>query len=135
MRCRRVFDQLELGVDRIPLIAAGGVNSFEKMKEKLSKMLDNLEYEDLLKLKVDSEMGSRFYQEAVTQKLDEVELQHRKVCASCGASMNAKHDAYTLLFGEQTIRKKASFCGMDCLQEFLTVLNVTKVNSLKKEVE
>jgi len=104
------------------------------MENKIKLLLDSMEYEDLLKLKDDLIVGSPIYKKLVFDKLQEIETSHRSVCASCGGKVNSKSDAYTLLFGERTIRKKASFCGMDCLQEFIGKLAIQNRSALEKEV-
>ena len=103
--------------------------------EKINHLLGHLEYKDLLDLKQDLDAGSYLLHHAVNKKLNDIELSHRKVCACCEKELEKEvDDVYTLLFGEQTIRKKASFCGLDCLQHFLYSLNQSKRLSLKKEV-
>jgi hypothetical protein len=104
------------------------------MEEIINKMLGIMEYKDLIKLKKEVNSGGYLLQNLVNQKLNAVENEHRKVCASCGKELNLSiDDPYTLLFGEKTIRKKASFCGLDCLHEFLGILNMNKFKSLQKE--
>ena len=39
------------------------------------------------------------------------------------------------MFGENTIKKKASFCGMDCLNEFLNILRQDKEDMLRKDMQ
>jgi len=93
-----------------------------------------MEYQDLVKLKNEVNSGGYLLKNIVNKKVHEVETTHRKICASCGKEMNLEiDDPYTLLFGEKTIRKKASFCGMDCLHEFLGVIKFNKNKSLQQE--
>ena len=90
------------------------------MEDKLLKLLGSLDFTELQKVKRDLDSGSLLFKHIVNQKIAEVEHSDRHVCASCGAMMSKeKHEVYTLLFGAQSIRKKASFCGTDCLQDFL----------------
>ncbi len=102
-----------------------------KMEEKIYALLQNLDYAELKKLERDLQSGAYIFKSAVKRKVFALENEHKKVCASCGKKLKLEiDDAYTLLFGEQTIRKKASFCGMDCLDEFTSFLKVQKQNSL-----
>lgn len=94
------------------------------MEDKLTKMLGNLEYSELQKVKRDLDSGSLLIKHLVEKKIAEVETSDRSLCASCGSIMSKENsEIYTLLFGAQSVRKKASFCGTDCLHEFLGQLN------------
>lgn len=102
------------------------------MEEKLSQLLGSLEYAELVKLQRDLSSGGLFFQGVIDKKVHEVETAHRKLCASCGKEMHVERDdLYTLVFGEKTIRKKASFCGIDCLENFTEVLKDHKMASMR----
>jgi hypothetical protein len=102
------------------------------MEEKLLHMLGALEYSDLLKIQRDLSSGGLFVQNVVDRKLRELETTHRKLCATCGKEMHVEtDDVYTLVFGERTIKKKASFCGIDCLENFTDVLKDHNLASLR----
>lgn len=103
------------------------------MEDKLKKMLGNLEYHELQKLKRDIDSGSLLFKHIVESKIAEVEHSDRQLCASCGTIMSKENsEVYTLLFGAQSIRKKASFCGTDCLHDFLTQTTISKTSSLEQ---
>ena len=40
-----------------------------------------------------------------------------KFCPICGSTV--KEDCFVLIWGEPSIRKKAHFCGKDCLEYFI----------------
>lgn len=102
------------------------------MEEKITKILGTLDYSELIRIQKDLESGGLFLQQLVTQKVREVETTNRKFCASCGKDMQTeKDDIYTLLFGEKTMKKKASFCGIDCLESFTDMLKEHKTASLR----
>lgn len=99
------------------------------------KILGSLEYSELQRLKRDLDSGGLLTQHVVNSKINEVETSNRSFCASCTRSLVPdKNEIYTLVFGENTIKKKASFCGMDCLHDFLTVLRQDKEDLLRKEM-
>jgi hypothetical protein len=105
------------------------------MEEKLQQLLNSLEYKDLLQLQRDLKSGALLTQHVVNKKLNEVETSHRSFCASCTKNMNVERDdVYTLVFGDKTIKKKASFCGLDCLHEFTKNIQADRVQQFKKEL-
>lgn len=102
------------------------------MEEKIKKIIGALEYAELLQLQRDLDSGAFFMQQIVNQKVREIETISRKICATCGKDMHAEKDEmYTLLFGEKTIKKKASFCGIDCLENFTEILKDHRFASLR----
>lgn len=104
--------------------------------EKIEKLLENLQYEDLMQLHLDISHGGMLLKNIVSKKLAEAEHNHTRICACCGKGLQKEiDDIYTLLFGEQTIKKKASFCGSDCLQEFITDLAHIKQQSYQQEIK
>jgi len=55
-----------------------------------------------------------------------------KTCPACGNTV--EDDCFVLTWGEPTARKKAHFCGIDCLEYFLSTFikkNITKQKKLK----
>ncbi|MFT4312189.1 MAG: hypothetical protein ACMXYF_03085 [Candidatus Woesearchaeota archaeon] len=63
-----------------------------------------------------------------------IELQSKSVCATCGAFVCASPKTYTLVFGPEDFKKKASFCGHDCLVHFTKYLETFEKPSLKENV-
>jgi hypothetical protein len=105
------------------------------MEERLQQLLNSLEYKDLLHLQRDLKSGALLTQHVVSKKLNEVETSHRSFCAGCTKNMNVeKDDVYTLVFGDRTVKKKASFCGLDCLHEFTKNIQEEKHNLFKREL-
>ncbi len=106
------------------------------MEDKILKLFGNLEYAELHKLKRDLESGAYLMQHLVNKKITEVETKNRSFCAGCNSVLTPnKDDIYTLIFGETTIKKKASFCGTDCLNEFLLNIRRDKDEQLRQELE
>lgn len=79
-------------------------------------MIESLSLRGLELLKHDLELGGKQTLALVEKKITQLELQHRKICATCGNGVTTTN--YTLLFGPHDLRKKASFCGIDCLERF-----------------
>ncbi len=83
---------------------------------RLARFVDNLREEDLELLKKDLEAGNieRLINKKIKEKREE---DFNKVCPVCHA--NAEEENLTLIFGPKGLRKKASFCALDCLEYFL----------------
>ena len=99
------------------------------MKYKVKDVVDSIEYEDLLKLKRDIEGGGVHITKLIDQKIKEQEKQHEKVCSTCSNDIDPYSvNNYTLIFGSEDFKKKATFDGLDCLETFLE-----KLKQIKKE--
>ncbi|HHE36238.1 MAG TPA: hypothetical protein ENL16_00300 [Candidatus Woesearchaeota archaeon] len=91
---------------------------------KLAKLIENLNEEDLKLIKKDLEAGN--IERLINKKLQEKkEEDFNKVCPVCQTPIG--EESLTLIFGPKGLRKKASFCALDCLEYFL--------NKIKQEKE
>jgi hypothetical protein len=98
------------------------------------EFLSSLEHYELVKLKQDLEKGSIDIAKAVQEKIIEHERKHTKICATCSNELDPYSTSnYTLLFGPSDFLKKASFCGLDCLEYFLVRLKQIKRGAEKKD--
>lgn len=97
------------------------------MKKRFGELIDYVEYEDLLKLKNDIEDGGFHLKKLVEKKIKEHNTKHDQQCAVCSNILDTYSiNNYTLVFGPEDFKKKASFCGIDCLGYFLTNLKKMK---------
>jgi hypothetical protein len=96
----------------------------------LSKM-DDLE---LFELKQDISNEDSKFSDMINNEIKRRESEHKKFCATCGAELNGINQ-FTLLFGPEGLKKRASFCGIDCLEEFLGRLRESKYKEMKKETK
>jgi len=97
------------------------------MKYKLREIIGSLEYDELLKMKKDIDAGAFHLKQFVDVKVREQQKLHSQVCSNCSAPLDpASTNNFTLLFGPEDFKKKASFCGMDCLEYFLKDLKEIK---------
>ena len=97
------------------------------MSRRFEDLFDVLDYNELMRFKIDLDSGAitvkRLLEERIKKKLKE----HEKVCATCSSQMNFyKTNNYTLVFGPDDFKKKASFCGLDCLEYFIIKLKDMK---------
>lgn len=91
---------------------------------RLAKLIKSLSEEDLKLIKKDLEEGN--IEKLINKKLQEKrEEDFNKVCPVCQTPI--REESLTLMFGPKGLRKKASFCALDCLEYFL--------NRIKQEKE
>lgn len=89
---------------------------------KLAKLVKELSYDDLVKIRKDILAGNML--RLVEERLDAHENPN-KVCPVCNAPLDPK-TAITLHFGPQGLRQRASFDGEDCLEYFVTKMAKNK---------
>ncbi len=113
------------------------MNLNEEELKKLSELVKTSILDELLKLSDDelNEINNFEFQEENKNKNKNVEeefYKHNslKECAVCGSEIK-DFGHYSIEFGEN-IRKKANFCGLDCLSEFIEELKYAKGLKQKK---
>ncbi len=105
----------------------------EMSNKRLRDVIDYLDSDELLRIKVDLEKGGIHLKDFVSIKLKERENLHRQICSNCQADIDPHSTSiYTLVFGPSDFKKKATFCGMDCLEYFLESIKEMK---LKKNID
>lgn len=102
------------------------------MARRFEEVIDVLDYNELMRFKNDLDSGAitlkRHLQENIKKRLKE----HEKVCATCSSDINFyKSNNYTIIFGPDDFKKKATFCGLDCLGYF--VIKLKDIKSKPKE--
>ena len=104
---------------------------------RLSKFLSMLEHYELVKLKQEMENGNLDVEKEVQENIKELEKKHAKYCGTCSNTLNLYNtNNYTIIFGPEDFKKKASFCGLDCLEYFLIKLKqMKKENKNAKKIE
>jgi hypothetical protein len=96
-------------------------------KYRLRDVIDSLEFDEIVKMKKDLELGGFHLKRFLEQKISEHEKSHEKYCANCSAKLDPYGtNNFTLIFGPEDFKKKASFCGIDCLEYFLQELRKMK---------
>lgn len=93
------------------------------MSRRFEEVMDILDYNELMRFKSDLDSGAVTIKRLLEEKIKKGLKEHEKVCATCSNSLNLyKTNNYTLLFGPDDFKKKASFCGLDCLEYFMIKL-------------
>ncbi|MFH0870384.1 MAG: hypothetical protein V1866_05000 [archaeon] len=89
---------------------------------KLSKIINELDEDELELIRKDLEAGhiERLINQRITEKKEQ---DFNKVCPVCQTPID--EESLTLIFGPKGLKRKASFCALDCLQYF--------VNKIKTE--
>ena len=102
---------------------------------RFNEFLSTLEHYELVKLRQDIEKGSFDITKAIQEKIKEIERKHAGCCSTCSNSLDPYNtNNYTIIFGPDDFRKKASFCGLDCLEYFLIKLKQMKTSTGKTEL-
>ena len=96
-----------------------------------------LEHYELVKLKQEMENGNLDVEKEVQENIKELEKKQAKYCGTCSNTLNLYNtNNYTIIFGPEDFKKKASFCGLDCLEYFLIKLKQMKnENKNAKKIE
>ncbi len=104
--------------------------------KRIRDVIDFLSFEELQKMKRDLDSGGFHLLRLVKHKIQENERSHKQFCSFCGAQLDMQsiHN-YTVVFGPYDFRKKASFCGTDCLLSFFRNLNGLQSNTSLNEVQ
>ena len=101
------------------------------MPRRYEDAIESLDYGELTRLKQDVDEGAfktkKILEERIKTKLKE----HEKTCSTCSNDLKFYSTSnYTLVFGPDDFKKKASFCGIDCMEYFIIKLKEIKT---KKE--
>tara|TARA_Y100000310_G_C20540214_1_gene742881 strand:- start:702 stop:1028 length:327 start_codon:yes stop_codon:yes gene_type:complete len=101
---------------------------------RFKQFLDSLEHYELTYLKKKIETGKLDVVKELQEKLKEHEKKHANDCSTCSNSLDPYNmNSYTIMFGPEDFKKKASFCGLDCMEYFLINLKKMKKGTEKTE--
>jgi len=90
-------------------------------------LIDNLDYEELVKIKKDLDLGGVHIKRLINFKIKEKEMLHKRTCAHCGKEIDPFNlNNYTVIFGPEDFKKKVTFCAYDCMKYFMDSLNSLK---------
>ena len=99
------------------------------MSRRFEEVMDILDYNELMRFKNDFDSGAVTLKRLLEEKIKKKLKEHEKICATCSNNLNFyKINNYTLIFGPDDFKKKASFCGLDCLEYFIIKLKEMKTN-------
>lgn len=98
---------------------------------KLSKIINDLSEEDLLKIKRDLISGN--IDKLIEKKLETLRAHNfsSKQCPVCGGIISS--DSLVLEFGKPYIRRRAFFDGTDCLEYFVNTQIKKNLDDVPKQ--
>ena len=106
------------------------------MKLNLKDALGSLDYHELVDLHEDLEGGGHSTRALVKDRILEKEKEMGKLCQVCQSEIDPHSTSnYTLLLGPEGLRRKASFCAIDCLEYFLKNLKDLRQATVDKHVQ
>jgi hypothetical protein len=99
---------------------------------KLARVIVEMDEAELRQVKRDLEEGN--FQRLINQKIAEkVDESSNKICPVCHTAIEEGNQ--TLVFGPAGLRKKATFCALDCLEFFISRIKEQKRYSAQQEEE
>ena len=102
-------------------------------KKKFVEMLSSLEYEELVELQRDLFNGGASTKQLVSNKLKEISFRESRTCGTCGNQVNLREsNEFTLIFGTPEVKKRASFCALDCMDYFTSNLKLLTTKKIQK---
>lgn len=105
------------------------------MSRRFEDVIEILDYNELMRFKSDLDSGAIILKRLLEEKIKKKLKEHEKICATCSNTLNFyKTNNYTLVFGPDDFKKKASFCGLDCLGYFITKLKDMKASLKESDV-
>lgn len=97
------------------------------MTKKFEDLLESLSYDELMELKKDIDSSAPTTKRIVEDKIKKKMKEYEKACSTCSSTLRFySSNNYSLIFGPDDFKKKASFCGIDCLEYFLSKLKNIK---------
>ena len=106
------------------------------MKLKMKDAIGSMDYHDLVELHEDLDKGGHVTRELVKSVILEKEKELGKLCHICQSEIDPHSTTnYTLLLGPEGLRRKASFCAIDCLKYFISAEEQRKAEFQKKSAQ
>lgn len=102
------------------------------MVYRLRDVIDGIDYSELQKLRADLAAGGLHVRKFVDKKIAEHERKYDQICAGCQTTIDPYSTTnYTLVFGPDDLKRKATFCALDCLRHFIASLEAQKMQRAK----
>lgn len=106
------------------------------MRLKIKDAIGSMDYHDLVDLHEDLDEGGHVTRELVKSVILEKEKEMGKLCHICQSEIDPNSTTnYTILLGPEGLRRKASFCALDCLKYFISVEEQRKSEFQKKSAQ
>jgi hypothetical protein len=106
------------------------------MKLKIKDAIGSMDYHDLVELHEDLGNGGHVTRELVKGVILDKEKEMGRLCHVCQSEIDPHSTTnYTLLLGPEGLRRKASFCALDCLKYFISAEERRKLEFQKKSAQ
>lgn len=103
--------------------------------KRLRDIIHTISYDELLKIKQDLSQGGIHLKKFIQDEIDVRNKQHSALCSTCGIEIDPlSTTSTTLIFGPGDFKKKATFCGKDCLEYFLKNMDDMKKGNNPKTI-
>ena len=104
---------------------------------KIRNLLETMDYNDLINLNHNIKKGEFDFNLLLKNSIKQRQKEHSKYCSVCGNDLEPNNITnYTLMFGPDDFKKKASFCALDCMEYFMLKLKGIKENKTEiKKIE
>lgn len=96
----------------------------------MRRCIEAMGHDELERLSQDLGMKDGIVKSMVDRRLLEAHASAGRICSGCMGDMDPiSINNYTIIFGPHDLRKKASFCGTDCLSHFIHQLKEMRNNA------
>lgn len=104
------------------------------MEMRIRSILQTMEHHDLVRLNQKIQKGNFDFNSILKDTIALKEKEHVKYCSVCGNDLDPNSTTnYTIMFGPEDFKKKASFCALDCMEFFISKLK--GMNKSRESVE
>ncbi|MFW6025261.1 MAG: hypothetical protein ACOCRX_02855 [Candidatus Woesearchaeota archaeon] len=105
------------------------------MLNKLKNFIEHLDLYELQRLKNLILSKSGKVTDLIDREIKKYEFEKSSYCAVCGTKIEKKDYNYTLIFGPEDFKKKASFCEKDCMEYFMNHIKNNKRRDKEKVIK
>ncbi len=102
------------------------------MASNVRELIDSVEEDELYKLQSDLAKGGRHLKKLVNEKIEEIQNSKTNFCITCGKGLADDDSCFSLTFGKEGLRKRGSFCEIDCLEYFISELKKLREKNMTK---
>jgi len=90
------------------------------MKKKFEEIVHQMDISELVRMRKDIDDGGAGIKSLIDHKIKEELRKQQIFCTTCTGKVSpSSENNFTLIFGPESLKRKASFCGMDCMEYFL----------------
>ena len=90
------------------------------MKRRFEEVVELIDFNELVNMKRDLDKGGLELDKVISSKIKEELKKHNVYCTTCNARIDPYNTSnFTLIFGPDDLKKKATFCALDCMEYFL----------------